>query len=430
MHSQLSQNISRRSALRLGAIGGMGITLADVLRMEAMAGQLQGPIAKAKSVIFLWLQGGVSHHDTLDPKPDAPSDIRGPYDLIKTNTGEYITELMPEFAKTFDKWAVIRSVTHSEGAHERGCMYMVEGRKPTPGANGSKASGHPHLGSIISNELGMKGGMPPYVSIPGNDFTTRFTGTGFLPQTTAPFTQSQAQTLNSGTIGTNGRFMDRNGLRMAFDNGASVTNPDWDTFSEQALDILTTGKAGAAFDIMQEPEKVREAYGADGKNRMGDLCLRARRLVEAGARFVTIGRNSWDHHSKIFELLDGRMPRNDKAINALVRDLDERGMLEDTLVVYSTEFGRTPKINKDAGRDHWSKVFSVAFAGAGIQAGQIIGSSDKQGAYPTSDPVSPEELTATILHLVGIHPQTRFMLEGVRPVSYVDDAKPFKKLLA
>jgi hypothetical protein len=427
--SSALKSFTRRDALRLGAVGGLGFTLADILRMEAQAGQLRDPVAKAKSVIFLWLQGGVSHHDTLDPKPDAPSDIRGPYDPIRTNTGEYISELMPEFAKTMDKWAVIRSVTHDEGAHERGCMYMVEGRKPTPAASGSRASGHPHLGSIISQELGMRAGMPPYVSIPGNDFTTRFTGTGFLASTTAPFTQSQSATLDSGSIGTNGRFMDRNGLRKALDAGV-VSNPNWDTFSSQAMDILTSGKAGAAFDIMQEPEKVREAYGANGKNQMGDLCLRARRLVEAGARFVTIGRNSWDHHSKIFELLDQRMPRNDKAINALVRDLQDRGMLDETLVVYSTEFGRTPKINKDVGRDHWSKVFSVAFAGAGIKSGQIIGSSDKDGAYPASDPVSPEELAATILHLVGIHPQTRYLIEGVLPKSYIDEAKPFAKLLA
>jgi hypothetical protein len=426
----LHRPFSRREAIRLGGLGAMGLGLADVLRMEALAKQAKAPEAKAKSVIFLWLQGGVSHHDTFDPKPNAPSDIRGPYDPIRTNTGEYISELLPEIAQIMDKLAVIRSVTHDEGAHERGSMYMVEGRKPTPGAGGSKPSGHPHMGCIISNELGMQGGMPPYVKIPGNDFTSRFTGTGFLPSTSQSFTQQQAATLNSSTIGTNGRFMDRNQLRLALDSGYTLQNPQWDTFSEQALDILTTGKAAAAFDINQEPEKVREAYGANGKNQMGDLCLRARRLVEAGARFVTIGRNSWDHHSKIFERLDERVPRNDKAIAALIKDLDERGMLEDTLVVYSTEFGRTPKINKDAGRDHWAKVFSVAFAGAGIKTGQIIGSSDKQGGYPTSDPVSPEELSATMLHLVGIHPQTRYMLEGVRPISYVDEAKPFEKLLS
>lgn len=430
--NEFISSLQRREAIKLGVVGGLGLGLADLLRTEARASQLAPP-AKAKSVIFLWLQGGVSHHDTFDMKTEASSEIRGEFTSIPTNLpGYHVCELMPEIAKTMDKLTVLRSVTHGEAAHQRGSIYMVEGRRPAA-ATGVSFSGNPHLGCMVSNQLGMRDGMPAYVSIPGNDFTSGFVGNGFLPRSSAAFKQTDAKTLLGSDV-TGDRFGSRVSLLKDLDQSVESARQQygdqWDRFSEQAIDIVTSGKAAAAFDIDQEPQNVRDAYGADGKNQMGDLCLRARRLVESGVRFVTVGRNSWDHHSDIFAQIRGRLPRNDRAIAALIRDLHDRGMLDETLVVVATEFGRTPKINATAGRDHWPKVFSMAFAGGGIAPGRVIGSSDKIGGEPTSDPASPEELAATILHLVGIHPQTEVMLSGNRPFALIDKAKPFAKLLA
>ncbi|MFT5467087.1 MAG: hypothetical protein ACI8UO_002190 [Verrucomicrobiales bacterium] len=431
--NHLISSLQRRAAIKLGLVGGLGVGLADLLRSEAHATEMAAPPAKAKSVIFLWLQGGVSHHDSFDMKTEASREIRGEFTSIPTNLpGYHVCELMPEIAKTMDKMAVLRSVTHGEAAHQRGSIYMVEGRRPAP-ATGVSFSGNPHLGSMVSHQLGMRNGMPAHVSIPGNDFTSGFVGNGFLPRSTAAFRQTDAKTLLGSDV-SGDRFGSRVGLLKELDKTVESARQQygdqWDQFSEQAIDIVTSGRAAAAFDIEQEPQEVRDAYGADGKNQMGDLCLRARRLVESGVRFVTIGRQSWDHHSNIFKLMRDRLPRNDRAIAALIRDLYDRGMLEETLVVVGTEFGRTPKVNATAGRDHWPKVFSMAFAGGGIGGGRVIGSSDKIGGEPTSDPASPEELAATILHLTGIHPQTEVMLSGNRPFALIDKAKPFANLLA
>ena len=433
--NELIASVSRRQSMKIGMLGGLGVGLADMLRLEANASPLQGVAGRAKSVILLWLQGGLSHHDTFDMKPETTEEIRGEFMPIPTNLpGYHVSELMPKLARCMDKMAVIRSMTHKEAAHQRGCMYMVEGRQP-PKATGVEASGHPHLGSVVSHLLGNRNGLPAYVSIPGNDFTSRFVGTGFLPVSCASFKQTQVKSLSSaGTQMTPERLSHRVQLLRSLDTGIDTARQRfgdaWDQFSEQAIDIVTSGKAAAAFDINQEPQSVRDAYGANGKNQIGDLCLRARRLVEAGVRFVTVGRNSWDHHSNIFSLIRGRLPRNDQAIAALLNDLSERGMLDDTLVILASEFGRTPKVNKTAGRDHWPRVFSIALSGAGIGMGQVIGASDKIGSDPIDDPVSPEELAATILHLVGINPQTTVYREGIRPAKLVDEAKPFQKLLA
>jgi uncharacterized protein (DUF1501 family) len=421
--------LQRRSFVKAGAIGSLGLSLGQTLRTEA-ATRRSG---KAKSIILLWLQGGVSHHETFDPKPDATSDVRGEFLPISTKLpGVQINEFMPRTAGILDKIAVVRSLKHAEGAHERGSMYVVEGRRPAPTA-GTGPSGNPQLGCMVGHELGSQGPLPPFFSIPGNDFTSRFLGHGWLPATSGPFKGFQKDALRTAGAKELERLQDRlalrgelSGQRRELDRGT------WDAFDQRAIDLVTSGQGADAFDLSREPAALKERYGLVGKLRddMASLCLTARRLVEAGVRYVTVGRDSWDHHSDIFSQLKSRVPLFDMAFAALVTDLEERGMLDETLVVYLTEFGRTPKINKDVGRDHWPNACSVAFAGAGIRGGQVLGATDRQGAEVIDSPVTPEEIAATILHLAGIDPQTTFLRNDGRPIHFVDTARPISALLA
>jgi len=427
--------LSRRQALQVGLLGGMGLSLSQILRSQAQAA---APATKAKSVILLWLQGGVSHHDTFDMKLDSPGDVRGELSPISTNLpGEVVSEYLPRTAKIMNKLTVIRSMTHSEAAHQRGAMYMVEGRRP-PKATGVFHSGHPEMGSIIGHELGMRNGMPAYVSNPGNDFTSKFTGPGFLPQASEAFRGFNSRTLSMPNNFSPDRFQGRLALRAAIENIQQQSLREgeaWDRFNDQAIDIVNSARAAEAFDYGKESKETLRDYGVEDESgkrirgEMGRLTLTARRLVEAGVRFVTVGRQSWDHHSNIFPQLRGRLPRVDAAFSALVNDLEQRGLLDETLVVLASEFGRTPKINASAGRDHWPRAFSIALAGAGIPQGQILGASDKIGGDVADHPVSPEELMATILHLVGVPPQSAYVGEDNRPLRYVDEAQPVRALL-
>ncbi len=421
--------MQRRSFLGAGALSTLGLTLSSALRREAQAAT--GRTARAKSVILFWLQGGVSHHDTFDPKPGAPIDVRGEFSTISTQLpGVQFSDRLPRLAGISDKLAVVRSVTHSEAAHQRGSIYMVEGRRP-PRETGVEHSGNPEIGSLVAHQLGMRNGMPASCSIPGNDFTSRFTGHGWLPATAAAFRGVESQSLKS-TAQSADRFSERVSLRREL--GVSSTgghSAAWDEFDQQAVEIVSSGRGAAAFEYDSEPDHIKELYGIgqkqDSKCR---LALTARRLIEAGVRYVTIGRNSWDHHSNIFPQLRGRLPSMDHAITGLILDLEQRGMLDETLVIYMTEYGRTPRVNKDAGRDHWPQAFSIAFAGAGIQGGQVLGATDEQGAAVRERPVTPEQIAATILHLTGIDPRTEFIKDNGRPILFVDEAEPIDELLA
>ena len=416
--------LQRRGFLRVGALGSLGVTLSAALRQEAQAGT--GRTAKAKSVILFWLQGGVSHHDTFDPKPDAPAEIRGEFATIATKIpGVRFSEHLPRLAQVADKLAVVRSVTHSETAHQRGSMYMVEGRRPSV-QTGTGSSGHPMLGSIVAHQLGMRDGMPAFFNLPGTDFTSRFTGHGWLPATAADFRGFQSQSLTTGNQ-TPERLAQRAALRESLRDAADATlaQTAWDEFDQQAIDIVRSGRGAEAFDHASEPESIKALYG-----HKGQVARTARRLVEAGVRYVTIGQDGWDHHGDIYTRLRQRLPHMDNAIAGLILDLEQRGMLDETLVVYMTEYGRTPRINKDAGRDHWSQAFSIAFAGAGIRGGQVLGATDKHGAAVVDRPVSPEEIAATILHLAGIDPHTVYTKPDGRPIQFVDNAQPIREILA
>lgn len=418
----------RRDFLKVGALSTLGLSLPSVLRQEASA--KTNRTAKAKSVILFWLQGGISHHDTLDPKPDAPADIRGEFSTISTKIpGVQFSDHMPRLAEISDRLAVVRSVTHNEAAHQRGSIYMVEGRRP-PRETGVGHSGNPEIGSIVASQLGMHKGMPPYCSIPGNDFTSRFTGHGWLPATAAAFRGFQSDSLKpSGK--SKEAFSERVALRNQLAGQSEARPSSWDEFDQQAVDIVGSGRGAEAFDYTLESDETKALYGIGEKNDgKCKLALTARRLVEAGVRYVTIGRNSWDHHSKIFPQLRSRLPSMDNAIAGLTLDLEQRGLLDETLVIYMTEYGRTPRVNKDAGRDHWPQAFSIAFAGAGIKGGQVLGVSDKDGASVIDRPVSPEEIAATILHLTGIDPQAEYLKPDGRPIQFVDYAKPIQELLA
>lgn len=411
-----------------------------VLSQEAQAASATR--AKAKSVILLWLQGGVSHHETFDTKPDASEDVRGEFVPIQTNLpGVVIGEYMPKLATMMDKLAVIRSATHTDSGHQRASMWMVAGRKPGRNVSNEEINDNPDMGSIVAHQLGMRNGLPPYVSIPGNDFTSRFTGSGWLPASTAPFKGTNAASLAVPGGFSAERFDERMSLRAQLDMQAASRHAQglaWDQFSQQAVDIIASARAEKAFKYLDESDETLSLYGISRPDARGRIreqlphyCLTARRLIEAGVRYVTIGRNSWDHHSNIFPQIKSSVPRFDQAFAALISDLQQRGLLDETLVVYLTEFGRTPKVNSTAGRDHWPRVFSVAFAGAGIKTGQVIGASDKIGGEPADRPVSPEEIAATMLSLIGIHPQAEHVREtDGRPIRFVDSAKPIPELLA
>ncbi|MBA4191877.1 MAG: DUF1501 domain-containing protein [Planctomycetaceae bacterium] len=423
--------ITRRQALQLGAVGGLGLTLPSILRAESEAART-AKSAKAKSVILLWIQGGVSHHDSFDPKPDAPAEVRGEFGTIATKLpGVLFADQVPLLAGMLDQFALIRSVTHKESAHERGSMYMVEGRRP-PRDTGVSHSGNPMLGSIIAHQLGARAGVPAFVSNPGNDFTTGFTGQGWLSRSTRPFRGVDVGVLKSGEKAGADYLEQRKQLLTQLDmSRADSKAHSWDRFQAQAVDLLTSGKTAAAFDLSKESDATKKLYGIGLKgDRLGEFTLTARRLVEAGVRFVTIGRDSWDHHDKIFPQLKGRLPGLDAAFSGLLTDLKQRSMFNDTLVVYLTEYGRTPKINDKAGRDHWPQAFSVALAGAGIKPGQVIGASDRIGAEVKDSPVSPEQIAATILHLVGIDPQTIVNRIDGRPTTVAEEGDPLKQLLS
>jgi hypothetical protein len=428
---------SRREFLYVGLLGAVGVTMSDLLRGEARAatatGQL-GPLAgKAKSVINIYLPGGMSHQESFDPKSTAPVEYRGPMDTVKTKLeGVYFSENLKETAKIADKITVIRSMTHGEAAHERGTHAMFTGYRPSP------AIQYPSMGSVVSHELGERNNLPPYILIPNQP--TPYAGTGYLGAAFGAFALGSDPasdsfsvrdlTLPSGIDAQ--RFAERREMRSVVDAHFSALEKSdaldgMDSFYQRAYAMISSEKARAAFDIKAELPKTRDSYG---RNAAGQRMLLARRLVEAGVRFVSLTYGSWDHHDNIKRGNGTQMPNFDKAYAALIRDLDERGLLDSTLVVVNTEFGRTPKINGTAGRDHWPKVFSIALAGGGMKRGYVHGSSDATGGEPDSDPLSVEDYAATVFHQIGIDPDKLLMTPGGRPQSIVKDGHVVKELLA
>ena len=426
--------ISRRNMLTVGAIGGLGLTLSDLFRLQARADQKKYDFieAKAQSIIHIFLPGGMAHQESFDPKPYSPIEYRGEMKTVKTNTGEEFCETLPKLAQVADKIAVIRSMTHGEAAHERGTHNMFTGYRPSP------ALTYPSMGSVVSHEYGPRNNLPPYVCVP--NVPNEFASNGYLSSSFAPFSLGadpasggfKVQDLNMPNGVNDQRFARRRSALEAVNDYFSKRDKSdnvgaMNTFYERAYNLISSPSAREAFNIDAEPAAVRDEYG---RNTAGQRLLMARRLVAAGVRFVSLTYGGWDMHTGITAGMRGQMPALDQGLSALIRDLDRAGLLKSTMIMVSSEFGRTPKINGTAGRDHWPKVFSVMLAGGGIKGGLIYGSSNATASEPEQDPVEPGDLATTIYHQLGIVADKELMAPGDRPIEIIDGGKLIKELIA
>ena len=431
----LERYTSRREFFYVGLLGGLGMTLPQFLRDRALADTktyaLHEPVAKG--IIHIFLPGGLAHQESFDPKPFAPAEYRGPYGAIDTKLpGVQFGEKMPEMAKIADKITVIRSMSHGEAAHERGTHNMFTGYRPSP------ALEYPSFGSVISHELGSRNDLPPYVCVPS--VPNEYAGSGYLSSAFGPFALGsdpasagfKVRDLNLPAGVDDKRFSRRRSLLDTVDHHfrtleESDALDSMDSFYQHSYKLISSQNAREAFNLAAEPEPLKEKYG---KNAAGQRMLLARRLIEGGVRMVSLTAGGWDHHDNIKNGIEGNMPSVDKAIAALINDLDERGMLDSTLVMVTSEFGRTPKINKTAGRDHWPRVFSTMLAGGGMKRGYVHGSSDSLGGEPETDKVGIEDLATTIYHQIGITADKELMSPGNRPIEIVDGGHVLDSLLS
>jgi hypothetical protein len=437
----LGSPLNRRSFLHVGFLGGLGLTLDQFLRLQtaqaATAPVPQAPATgkgpKAEACIHIFLPGGMAHQESFDPKPFAPVEYRGEMGQIQTKLdGVVFNEMLKNTAQVADKITVVRSMTHGEAAHERGTHNMFTGYRPSP------AIKFPSFGSVVSHELGVRNNLPPYVVVP--NVPAPDAQSGYLSSAFGPFALGadpaspgfKVQDLALPGNVTPDRFTSRRTMldtvNEHFRAKEKSDNLDaMDTFYQRAYGLISSEKARAAFDINAEDAKLRDAYG---RNPAGQRMLMARRLVESGVRFVTLTYGGWDMHGQIKAGMTNQLPAFDQAYAALITDLAQRGMLDKTLVMVSSEFGRTPKINATAGRDHWPKVFSVALAGGGIKQGSVYGSSDSTASEPEEDGLTVEDLAHTVYHCLGIDADKRLMSPGDRPIDIVRDGHTRKDLLA
>lgn len=432
--SQRSSLFTRRGFLTVGTVG-FGLTLADLLRLRARADQkhFESLPARADSVIHIFLPGGIAHQETFDPKPYAPIEYRGELGTVATRIpGEVFSETLPRTAQIADKIAVLRAMTHGEAAHERGTHNMFTGYKPSP------ALQYPSMGSVVAHEFGPRNDLPPYVCVPYQPNV--YAGTGYLSSAFSPFSLGsdpassgfRVQDLNLPAGIDENRFTVRRQVLDAVNAHFRAKEKSdgldaMDAFYERAYSLISSPKAREAFNIDAEPAYLRDAYG---RNEAGQRMLMARRLVEAGVRLVVLQYGGWDMHNQIAPGMRGSMPAFDQAFAQLINDLDSRGLLDRTLVMVSSEFGRTPKINATAGRDHWPKVFSVVLAGGGIKRGLIFGASNATASEPDRDAIGPEDLATTIYHQLGIVAEKELIAPGPRPIEIVDGGKVRTELLA
>ncbi len=430
----LGNPLGRRGFMTVGAFGGLGLTMGDLFRQRALADQKQYDFmeAKAESVIHIYLPGGIAHQETFDPKPYSPLEYRGELKPIKTKTGDIFSETVPRLAGISDRLTILRAMSHGEAAHERGTHNMFTGYKPSP------ALIFPSFGSVVSHEYGPRNDLPPYVAVPST--ANEFAGTGYLSSSYGPFSLGadpanagfRVQDLNLTNGVDAARFQRRRSALDAVnsyfaDKQKSDNIAAMDTFYQRAYSLISSDKAREAFNIEAEDAAMRDRYG---RNAAGQRLLMARRLVESGVRFVTVTYGGWDMHNQISAGMRRDMPPLDQALAALIEDLESRGLLSKTLVMVSSEFGRTPKINNEAGRDHWPKVFSVMLAGGGVKGGLVYGASDATATEPEFDAVSPEDLATTMYQLLGIVADKELMSPGDRPIEICDGGKVIQDILA
>jgi hypothetical protein len=417
-------------------LGVAGLSLTDVLRSESKAAAA-GRSPDRKSVIILWMRGGPSQHDMWDPKPDAPVEIRGEFAPISTSVPDiHVCELLPQCAKIMHKWAIVRSLHHRDEdgnvGHSNGDQICFTGY---PAGSNPDVNVMPSCGSIIARQQQQQNpALPAYVMIPS---MVPGTGAAWLGAAYNPF-ETRVDPAASGPFelrnfafarGLNAeRIERRSGLLSAIDRLPRVGQTGTvDAFQRQAVEIVTSGAARNAFALDEEPQSIRERYGfmpafdphdpqRCGSPNWAQRMLLARRLVEAGVRIVTVDLRWWDFHKEGFDSQRrGFLPRFDQAYSALIDDLEQRGLLDSTLVVAWGEIGRTPRVNRDAGRDHWPYVFSAAFAGGGVQGGRVIGSSDREGALPQDNPKLPHDVLATIYSHLGVDMQAHYTDSSGRP---------------
>jgi hypothetical protein len=436
--SDFCDGITRRQALHIGGTGLLGgLTLPSLLAAAT------GRAAKAKACIFLMLEGGPSHIDMWDLKPDAPKEIRGLFNPISTVVpGTQIGEILPKCAKITDKFTILRSHSHRDNGHTTGRHWVLTGYPPSFADGQAKGMPfnelYPSIGSIVSRELGLGGAVPPYIEMP-NPLGPG--GPGFYGAKYAPFTVEtdpvqpdfKVRDLNVAEgVGARRFELRRRLLREAEQLGAGGSRSGraetMSTFYEKALDLVTSPEAKKAFRIQSESPQMRERYGYTS---IGQSALLARRLVEAGCRFIGIDHGSWDTHVDNFTSHEKALvPPTDQALSALINDLDERGMLDETMVVMMGEMGRTPRINGNAGRDHWSQCQTVIFAGGGIKRGAVVGASDKTASYPTTHPYGIQDLLRTVFHQMGVNADKIYETPLGRPVPIVNGGKVIDELLA
>jgi hypothetical protein len=437
---RLCNGTSRRDFVRVGGLGLFGLSLSSFLSARARAatpaqpeGSAEPLKARAKSVILVYLGGGLSHHDSFDMKPNQPEEIRGKYKPIDSNvTGLKVCELLPKMAKTMDKVCLVRSQAHENDHHETATNWVMSGRF------GSAFGDYPAMGSVVALETGFASVLPPYVAIPRNpSFTWELGRSAFLggryesfktgdPNQPGFKVRDLARTEQLTTKAADRR----KSLLAAVDTLSNKIQGNdqiatYDQFQKKAAEIVTSTEAQSAFDIAAESDATRDAYG---RTEFGQSALLARRLVERGVRFVTVNFSGWDHHAKIFNSLDKKLPIFDQGFSALINDLSQRGLLKDTLVVCMGEFGRGPKINKDAGRDHWARAGSMLFAGAGVQGGKIVGATDPTGGYATDRPCRPADVAYTVYASLGIHPRKQIHTPEGRPIEILDQGANIEEL--
>jgi uncharacterized protein (DUF1501 family) len=434
--------ISRRSFLQIGAAGMASFGLPALLQARN-----ESAAKKDTRAILIWLDGGPSHMDTYDMKPEAPPEYRGFWRPIATNVpGMQVTEMFPKHAKVADKFSLVRSLWHNDGDHFGGAHRMLTGR---PGATGADTTGkYPSIGSITAKVSGArKHGMPAYVSVPHASsigirpgyFAANYLGQQFDPFETDGDPNSPSFSVRNLKLAdglTVDRISDRRTLLKSFDTlrtevDASGQFDTMNRFEQQAYELVTSAEVRRAFDLSSEDAKLRDRYG---RNSWGQSTLLARRLAEAGVTFTTVLYGGWDHHWDLKAGMESHLPRVDAAVATLFEDLSSRGLLDKVMVILCGEFSRTPRMNDGSGRgtpgrDHWGNSLSVLIGGGGLKGGVVVGSTDSRGEAPKDRPLTPQDLHATIYHALGIDPTVQFLNHQGRPVPAIDRGDPIKELI-
>ncbi len=431
--------LSRRNFLRVGGLSALGLTLENFFRAQNASANNPSPAPGNRrnvNCILMWMQGGPSHIDTFDPKPDAPAEIRGEFTTIQTRQpGVRIAEHFPLLAEQFDKLSLIRGHDPQNGSHGVADHLMMTGHRFNP------ALPFPCFGSVVAKERGYRDNMFPFVQL-GRNIDRRFNGGigGFLGDQYNPFeihddpssAAFRVRDLSIADEGDRRRLQRRYSMLQEMDRYQREMESNQavqarDAFYERAHTLITSPAAKRAFDLDLESDRIRDQYG---RNSLGQSCLLARRLIESGVHFVTVTDGGWDTHVNNFRSLKDRLlPRLDRAYAALLADLHTRGLLENTLVVWFGDFGRTPKVNPSAGRDHWSTAGVATLGGGGVRMGQVIGATNAAAEVVVENPVRPQDIAATIYHALGIPLNTWYRAQDGRPIELVPTGRPVRQLI-